>query len=83
MKPLDNSKKMLALFSGCLFEEMREEDLIIWGDRILEYSNLLESQICELRLHPRTSNKVEWPKKLKKYLKIEGYIININDSNTY
>ena len=47
------------------------------GDRILEYSNLLESQICELRLHPRTSNKVEWPKKLKKYLKTEGYNINI------
>ena len=82
IKPKDNLNKILILFSGCLNTEMRQDDLIIWRDRILEYTNFLGSQNCELRLHPRTSSEVRWPNELQKYLEIIGLKASISkDSN--
>lgn len=67
-RPPSTTKKLLVVFNGCLSEELIDHNFQIWVNRIQELSALVPFDVVNLRLHPRTSEQMGWPKRLSKSL---------------
>jgi hypothetical protein len=72
-----SSNRLLVLFSNHLDSELSGEKFHRWTNAINQIVRIAKTTEIHLRLHPRTSSGLNWPKKLKESCQLPGGQIKI------